>query len=110
MLLLPNRYTVLHLIDDEPAGIESFTAVRGTDADPYRHVAHAQGAHAMDAQRVFNRESPQGFGDDTAAFLEREFLKSLVFQPGDFFTLVQITHPAFETDVAAGARSRSRFQ
>jgi len=59
----------------------------------------------MDAQRVFYRESPQRFSDDTVAFLDREFLKSLVFQPGDFLALVQITHPAFETDVAAGARS-----
>src|SRR6266478_9588361 len=104
MLLLPNRHTVLYFIDDEPAGIEGFAAVRGTHADPDRHVAYAQGAHTMDAKSVFYRELPQGFGDDPLAFLHRQFLKSFVFQPGDFSTLVQITHPAFETDIASGAR------
>src|SRR6202041_1030587 len=95
---------MLDLIDDEPAGIESLAAMRGTDSDPDRHVAQLQRAHPMDAQRMLDRKSPHGFGDDAIALLDRQFLKSLVFQPRDCLTLVQIPHPAFETDIAAGAQ------
>src|ERR1700674_3151989 len=105
MLLLPNRHAMLHLIDDEAAGIEGFAAVCGTHADPHRHLAQLQRADSMDAQRLLYRESPQGFGDDAVAFLDRQFLKSFVLQPGDFLTLVKIPHPALETDVAARAQS-----
>src|SRR3979490_295950 len=104
MFLLPNGDAMLHFIDDEATGIEGFAAVRGTHADPDRHVAQLQGADAMDAQRVLYRESPQRFCDDAVAFLPRQFLKSFVLQPSNFLTLVEISHPAFETDVAPRAQ------
>src|SRR5450631_920376 len=58
----------------------------------------------MDTQRVLHRESAHGFADYAVAFLHRQFLKGLVFQPCDLLALVEIAHPAFETDVAAGAQ------
>src|ERR1700690_858430 len=99
---------MLDLIDDESARIESFAAMRGTDPDPDRHVGQLQRAHPMDAQRMLDRKSPHGFGDDAIAFLHRQFLESLVFEPRDCLTLVQIPHPAFETDIAARARGLHR--
>ncbi len=45
----------------------------------------------------------RGFRQDALAFLQRELLECLVFQPRDFPALVEIAHPAFEAHVAAGA-------
>src|ERR1700692_4153030 len=103
VLLLPDRHAMLHLVDDETAGIEGFAAVRGTDADPHCHVAQIQRADAMDAQRMLHREAPQGFGDDALAFLHREFLERFVFQTSDLLSLVVIPNPPLEAHVAAGA-------
>src|ERR1700692_5136146 len=104
VLLLPDRHAMLHLVDDETAGIEGFAAVRGTDADPHCHVAQIQRADAMDAQRMLHREAPQGFGDDALAFLHREFLERFVFQAGDFLAFVMVPHPTLEADIAAGTQ------
>src|ERR1700721_2237033 len=73
VFLLPDRHSMLHLIDDEAAGIEGFAAMRGADAHPHGHVAQSERADAMNAQSVFHREAPQGFVDDAFAFLHGEF-------------------------------------
>src|SRR6202041_1752053 len=64
VFLLPDRHSMLHFIDDEAAGIEGLAAMRGADAHPHGHVAQSERADAMNAQSVFHREAPQGFGDD----------------------------------------------
>src|SRR3984885_11719440 len=104
VFLLPDRYSMLHLIDDEAAGIERFAAMRGADADPYGHVAQSQRADAMNAQSVLHREAPQGFGDDAFAFLHGEFLECLVFQASHLLPLVVFANPALEAHIAARAR------
>src|SRR5579859_3986674 len=58
----------------------------------------------MDTQRMFDGKSPHGVGDDAVAFLHRQFLKSFVFEARDLLTVVEIPHPAFEADIAAGAQ------
>src|ERR1700728_3573501 len=74
VFLLPDRHSMLHLIDDEAAGIEGFAAMRGADADPHGHVAQSERADAMNAQSVLHWEAPQGFIDDAFAFLHGEFV------------------------------------
>src|SRR3974390_2629902 len=57
----------------------------------------------MQAQCMLHRKSAQRFGDDAIAFLHRQFLECLVFQPLDLAALILIAHPAFETDIASSA-------
>ena len=101
VLLLPNGYAVLNLVDNEPAGIEGFAAMRGTYPNPHRHVAYAQGPDPMDAHGMLHREAPHSFRDDAVAFLYSQLLKSFVFQPRDLLAFVLIANPTLETDVAA---------
>src|ERR1700679_3231713 len=104
VFLLPDRHPMLHLIDDEAAGIEGLAAMRGADAHPHGHVAQSQGGDAVDAQSVLHREAAQGFGDDAFAFLHGEFLERLVFQASDLLSLVVIANPALEAHIAARPR------
>src|ERR1700731_2648569 len=98
VLFLPDRHAMLHFVDDETTGIEGFSAMHRTHADPHSHVAQRQRADAMDAQRVLHRESPQGFRDDALTFLHGEFLKGFVLQTSDFLPLVVVPHPTLEGD------------
>src|ERR1700731_2530592 len=82
MLFFPDRHAMLHFVDEETAGVEGFSAMRGADADPHGHIAQVQRADTMDAESVLDREAPQGVGNDALAFLHREFLERLVFQAG----------------------------
>src|ERR1700688_4271414 len=104
VLFLPDRHAMLHFVDDETAGVEGFAAMHGADPDPHRHIAQIQRADTMDAQRTLHREAPQGVGDDALAFLHREFLEGLVFQPSDLLSLIVIPNPPLEAHVAACGR------
>src|SRR6185437_1255697 len=106
VLFLPDGHAVLYLVDDETAGVEGFAAVGGTHAHPHGHVAHLQGADAMNAPGVQNREALQGLGHDARAFLDREFLEGFVFEKGHLLPLVVIANPALE----AGEGARAAIQ
>ncbi len=93
---------MLDLIDDEPTGIEGFAPVHRTHAHPYGHVGQTQCADAVDAQGAFDRKSTLSLRKNAFAFLHRQLLESLVFQPSDLLSLVVIANPALEADVAAG--------
>src|SRR5882724_954387 len=101
MLFLPDGHAMLDFIDDETTGVEGFSAMRGTDSDPYGHIAEAQQADTMDAQSVLDRKAPQGVGNDALAFLHREFLERFIFQASDFSSLIVIPNPALEAGIAA---------
>src|ERR1700676_1699467 len=90
MLFLPDRHAMFHFVDNKPAGIEGFAAVRGTDTDPHGHIAHSQRADAMNAQGMLHREAPQGVGDDAFAFLHRKFLKRFILQTSNLLSLILI--------------------
>src|SRR5882762_1288859 len=104
VFFLPDRHAMFHFVDDESAGVEGFSAVRGTDTDPHGHVVQAQRPDTMDAESVLDREAAQGIGNDTLAFFHREFLECFVFQASDFLSLVVIANPSLEADVAARAQ------
>jgi hypothetical protein len=57
MLFLPDGQAVFDLIDDEPARIERFAAVRRADAHPHGEVGEFEAPHAMNAQRMLDGKS-----------------------------------------------------
>src|SRR5712664_26275 len=104
VFFLPDRHAMLHFVDDEAAGVEGLSAMRGTDTDPHGHIAQGQRADTVDAESVLDRKAPQGVGDDALAFLHRELLERFVFQASDFLPLIVIPNPPLEADIAACAQ------
>lgn len=97
MLVLPDRHACLDFIDDVAARIECGATVRCTDADPHRHVADAQLAHAVHAMRVHDGESLHCFVENALPFGLCERGVGFVAQPGHAAAFVVIAYPAFET-------------
>ncbi len=57
VLLLPDGYAVLDVVDDVAARVERFAAMRRTDPDPDRQIANFQHAYPVRAGRALESES-----------------------------------------------------
>jgi hypothetical protein len=104
MLLLPDGYAMLYLIDDVPAREESLAAVPRADCHPHRHVTDREIANAMHAGGVLDSILGDGLGDDALTFLEGQRLEGLIFQMPYLLTFVMVAHQPFEGGVAAARR------
>src|SRR6188768_2146364 len=103
VLFLPDRYAMLHFVDDEPAGPKRLVAVHGADSDPDRDVADRQRPDAMYAGGAGHAKFFDGGLHDARAFLLGELGEGLVFEACDRVAFVVIAHPAFEGGEPAAA-------
>src|SRR5260370_7894457 len=105
VFFLPDRHAMLHFVDDEAAGVEGLSAMRGTDTDPHGQIAQGQRADTVDAESVLDRKAPQGVGDDALAFLHPELLERFVFQPSDFLPLMVLPNQPPQPPIAASSHA-----
>src|SRR5258708_30310505 len=104
-LLLPDRHTLLDLVDDVAAGEEGLVAVRRAHAHPHRELPDAQVPEPVHARRPCDAKAREGLGEDALALAHREGLEGFVLEPPHALALVRIAYPAFEGGVAAAGGS-----
>src|SRR5687768_5825575 len=111
VLFLPDRDAMLHFIDDEAAGAESFVSMRRAHAHPHGDIADRERSGAMHAGGARDAEAADGFVHDACAFFFRELRERLVFEPRDGVAFVVIADPAFESrEPSAGVVTQLELQ
>jgi hypothetical protein len=101
VLFLPDRHTVLDLVDDVPAGGKSFVAVLGGRSDPHGYLADFQQAKAVNAGGSGDPKTPHRLVDDARSFLQCQVLETLIFEPHYFAAVVAVSYPTLESYVPA---------
>jgi hypothetical protein len=104
VLLLPDRHSVLHFVNDVAAGRESFSTMTCAYTDPDRHLADRQVSNPVYACRVFDTEPLDGFSDDAFALFDRKRLECFIFEVADGVTLVVVAYPTLERRIATRCR------
>src|SRR4249919_1418438 len=101
MLVLPDRHTRLHFIDDPAAGGKCRVAMASADTDPHREFAQSETADAMHAGGIDDRETGGRFGENFLALAVGQRRIRFVSEGRYWPTFVDVAHPAFEARVRA---------
>ena len=114
VLFLPDRYAVLHFVDDVAAGRKGLAPVSGAHPHPHRNIFQAEVAGAVYAGGSNNAKSFAGLIQNDMPFFKSESRIRLVFERAHLTAFVVIAHPALKARIAArsdvAARPMQRAQ